>query len=85
LDFFISGVAARSAASLPGIQGNSAILFHQKIRQVINRHLARESEEMFDGSVELDGSYLGGTRKGKRAADKVVFLVFSSAMTRAEV
>jgi len=36
---------------------------------------ARASEEMLDGSVELDGSYLGGTRKGKKgrgAADKVV-------------
>jgi len=75
LEFFILGVTARSAASLPGIQGSSAILFHQKIRQIINWHLVRESEEMFDGSVELDESYLGGTRKDKRgrgAADKVV-------------
>jgi len=38
-------------------------------------HDLRESEEMFDGGVELDESYLGGTRTGKRgrgAADKVV-------------
>jgi len=30
LDFFILGVTARSAASLPGIQGNSAIFFIKK-------------------------------------------------------
>jgi len=76
LEFFVLGVTARSAASLLGIQSNSAILFfYQKIRQVINWHLARESEETFDGSIELDESYFGGVRKGKRgrgAADKVV-------------
>jgi len=85
LDFFILGVAARSAASLPGIQGNSAILFYQKIRQVINWHLVRESEEMFDGSVELDGSYLGGARKGKKGRGrliKLLLLASSSVMTR---
>jgi len=34
LEFFILEVTARLAASLPGIQIKSAILFHQKIRQI---------------------------------------------------
>jgi len=75
LELFVLEVTARSAASLLGIQSNGAILFYRKIRQAINWHLGRESEETFDGSIELDESYFGGVRKGKRgrgAADKVV-------------
>jgi len=69
LEFFIPGVTARSAASLPGIQGNSAILFHQKIRQVINWHLVRESEEMFDGSAEPDSIVCTDSWKAYNALD----------------
>jgi len=68
-------VTARSTADLFGIQPNTAILFYQKIRQVIAWHLAQESAQMLDGSIELDESYFGGTRKGKRdrgAAGKVI-------------
>ena len=42
---------------------------------VINHHLALAADEVFDGSVELDESYFGGHRKGRRgrgAAGKVV-------------
>ncbi|WP_421799466.1 transposase [Haemophilus haemolyticus] len=56
------------------IQANSAILFYRKIREVISYHLALEADEVFDGQIELDESYFGGHRKGKRgrgAAGKV--------------
>ncbi|EQA08460.1 insertion element IS1016 transposase, partial [Glaesserella parasuis 84-15995] len=59
-------VTARSAADLLGIQPNSAILFYRKIREVISYHLALEVDEVFDGQIELDESYFGGHRKGKR-------------------
>ncbi len=65
---------ARSAADLLGIQPNSALLFYRKIREVISYHLALEADEIFDGQIELDESYFGGHRKGKRgrgAAGKV--------------
>ena len=42
---------------------------------IISRHLAIEADEVLDGPVELDESYFGGKRKGKRgrgAAGKVV-------------
>ena len=42
---------------------------------IISRHLAIEANEVLDGPVELDESYFGGERKGKRgrgAAGKVV-------------
>ncbi|MDG6852809.1 IS1595 family transposase [Glaesserella parasuis] len=64
-------VTARSAADLLVIQPNSAILFYRKIREVISYHLALEADEVFDGQIELDESYFGGTRKGKRGRGAV--------------
>ena len=66
LEFFVLEVTARSAADILGIQPNSAALFYRKIREVIAYHLEQESHEIFDGVVELDESYFGGVRKGKR-------------------
>ena len=67
-------VTARSAADLLGIQSNSAALFYRKLREIITYQLALKEHEIFDGAVELDESYFGGARKGKRgrgAAGKV--------------
>ena len=75
LQFFVLEVTARSAADILGIQPNSAILFYRKIRMVISHYLALAADEIFEGSVELDESYFGGWRKGRRgrgAAGKVV-------------
>ena len=75
LEFFILEVTARSAADILGIQPNSAALYYRKIRQVIAYHLAQEAVEVFNREVEIDESYFGGVRKGKRgrgAAGKVV-------------
>lgn len=66
LEFFVLEVTARSAADLLGIQVNSAALFYRKVRAVITYHLEQEAHEMFEGAVELDESYFGGARKGKR-------------------
>ena len=75
LEFFVLEVTARSAANMLGIHPNSAVLFYRKIRQIIAFHLAKEAAEVFNGEVEIDESYFGGVRKGKRgrgAAGKVV-------------
>ena len=74
LEFFVLEVTARLAADLLGIQPNTSALFYRKLRQVISYHLALEATEVFDGCIELDESYFGGIRKGKRgrgAAGKV--------------
>ena len=74
LKFFILEVTARSASNLIGIHPNSAALFYKKVRTIIKAHLDEESKELFNGQIELDESYFGGTRKGKRgrgAAGKV--------------
>lgn len=66
LEFFVAEVTARTAANLLGIQPNTAVLFYHKIRQVIEYYLALEADEVFEGKIELDESYFGGHRKGKR-------------------
>ena len=74
LEFFVLEVTARSAANLLGVHPNTAALFYKKIRQIISFHLALQANEVFDGCIELDESYFGGVRKGKRgrgAAGKV--------------
>ena len=75
LEYFVLEVTARSAADILGIQPNSAALFYYKIREIISYNLELESAEYFAGEIELDESYFGGERKGKRgrgAAGKIV-------------
>jgi transposase len=75
LEYFVSQVTARTAADLLDIQPNTAALFYHKIREVIAYHLALQVHQMLGGEIELDESYFGGVRKGKRgrgAAGKVV-------------
>ena len=70
---FVGGVPARTAAELVGINRNSAILYYHKLREIIARKLA-EQAPFLAGAVEVDESYFGGVRKGKRgrgAAGKV--------------
>jgi transposase len=70
---FVAGVPARTAAELTGVSRNTAILFFHKLREVIAYKLAEETP-FLDGEIEVDESYFGGTRKGKRgrgAAGKV--------------
>ncbi len=86
LEYFVLEVTARSAANLLNITPNSAVLFYRKIREVIAYHLEQDSQEMFEGAIELDESYFGGVRKGKRgrgAAGKVA--VFGILKRRGKV
>ena len=64
LEMFVGGVPARTAAELVGVNRHSATLFYHKLREIIAVEL--EDESPFDGEVELDESYFGGHRKGKR-------------------
>ena len=75
LEFFVLEVTARSAANMLGLQANTAALFYRKIREVIVHHLSLQAQEVFMGSIELDESYFGGVRKGRRgraAAGKTI-------------
>jgi len=69
---FVAGTPARTAAELAGINRHSATLFYQKLREIIVAELADVFPE--HGAFEVDESYFGGARKGKRgrgAAGKV--------------
>src|SRR5436190_15240829 len=74
LTLFVAGATARTAADLVGVHRNTAALFVSKVRAVVAAHQERAMAEAFDGPMEIDESYFGGRRKGKRgrgAAGKV--------------
>ena len=71
---FVTGSTARCAAAVIGINKSSAAYYFHRLREIIAYHLWQESEEYFSGEIEVDESYFGGHRKGKRgrgAAGKV--------------
>lgn len=61
---FVAQATARTAADLAGINYHTAHLFYRKLRLLIVERMA--DEEPFDGEIEVDESYFGGVRKGKR-------------------
>lgn len=64
LSHFVAGATARTAAALAGVHKNTAALYFHRLRQIIWR--ATEDETPFAGEIEVDESYFGGRRKGKR-------------------
>jgi transposase len=72
-EFFVAGSTALTAAELVGVNKNTATLFYNKLRQIIVFGIDLEAI-VFEGPIEVDESYFGGHRKGKRgrgAAGKV--------------
>lgn len=72
IDYFVLEVPAIKAAKMLSINRHSAERIYTTIR--INMARECEKESPFGGEVEVDESYFGGKRKGKRgrgAADKV--------------
>ncbi len=54
------------AAAVVGVNRHTATLFFHKLRELISARLAEEAPELLSGEVEVDESYFGGRRKGKR-------------------
>ena len=72
IELFVAGATARIASSLVGVNKTTASYYFQRLRQLIYDH--SEHLELLEGEVEVDESYFGGRRKGKRgrgAAGKV--------------
>ena len=72
IELFVAGSTARTAASLVGVNSKTAVYYFQRLRKIIYLH--NDTSEQFAGEVEVDESYFGGSRKGKRgrgAAGKV--------------
>lgn len=71
LEHFVAGTTARAAAQLVGVQGRTASVFFQRLRQII---ASKQESFLLSGEIEADESYFGGVRKGRRgrgAAGKV--------------
>ena len=74
IEHFVAGTTARCAAFLVGINHKSATYYFMGLREIIAQQLSCETAHIFEGEVEVDESYFGGSRKGKRgrgAAGKV--------------
>ncbi len=63
---FVAGATARSVAELIGVNRHTATLYFYKLRKVIAKHLEAEAPDLLAGEIEVDESYFGGVRKGKR-------------------
>ena len=74
IEHFVAGTTARTTASLCGVNRKTAAFYFHRLREIIAFDLDAESEAMFVGEIEVDESYFGGKRKGKRgrgAAGKI--------------
>ena len=66
IEHFVAGTTARITASLCGVNRKTAAFFFHRLREVIACELEQEGLAMFAGEIEVDESYFGGVRKGKR-------------------
>jgi len=72
IEHFVAGTTARTVAVLVGVNKSTASYYFHRLREIICK--AVEDETPFSGEIEVDESYFGGRRKGKRgrgAAGKV--------------
>jgi transposase len=64
IEHFVAGSTARTTAEIVGVNKNTAQQFFYKLRELILLNQARN--DTFEGEIEVDESYFGGKRKGKR-------------------
>ena len=73
MEHFVAGTTARTAASLVGVNKSTAAYYFQRLRELVFRAV-EDDDPLPAGEIEVDESYFGGRRKGKRgrgAAGKV--------------
>ncbi len=71
---FVAGTMAQCATDLLSVNRKTAAYYYHRLREIMTFKLEESSDEVFFGEIEVDGSYFGGKRKGKRgrgAAGKV--------------
>ncbi|WP_458119399.1 IS1595 family transposase [Mannheimia haemolytica] len=64
IELFVAGVIARTVAELVNVNKTTAAYYFHRLRLLIYQHSPHL--EMFEGEIEVDESYFGGHRKGKR-------------------
>ena len=72
IEYFVAGTPARTAAELVGVNKSTAAYYFHRLREIIYQSI--EHETPLHGEIEVDESYFGGRRKGRRgrgAAGKI--------------
>ena len=64
IELFIAGATARTAASLVGVNKSTSSYYFHRLRELIYRN--DDDAGLLAGEIEIDESYFGGKRKGKR-------------------
>ena len=74
IEYFVAGSTARTAAELVSVNPKTAAYYFLRLREIISLELETRRDESLSGEIEVDESYFGGVRKGKRgrgAAGKI--------------
>ncbi|MCT8827526.1 IS1595 family transposase [Glaesserella parasuis] len=69
IELFVAGVTARTAAELVNVNKTTAAYYFYRLQLLIYQNSPHM--EIFEGEIEADESYFGGTRKGKRGRGAV--------------
>jgi transposase len=69
VEHFVAGTTARTAARLVRVNKTTAAYYYHRLRELIYRAMADTTP--FAGEIEVDESYFGGRRKGKRGRGAV--------------
>ena len=64
IEHFVSGSTASTAAKLINVNKTTASYYFHRLREIIA--LETQNEALLSGEFEVDESYFGGVRKGKR-------------------
>jgi len=64
MEHLVAGATSRTAASLVGLHKTTAAFYFHRLRGIIPQQ-SEDTSPVF-GEIEVDKSYFGGHRKGKR-------------------
>ena len=64
IELFVAGATARTAASLVGVNKSTSSYYFHRLRELIYRN--DDNAGLLAGEIEIDESYFGGKRKGRR-------------------
>jgi transposase len=77
IEHFVAGATARTASSLVGVNKTTAAFYFHRLREIIAER-SEDASPLF-GEIEVDESYFGGHRKGKRRTPIISAVPMSSA------
>ena len=64
IELFVAGSTARTSAQLVGVNKTTAAYYFHRLRELV--FLNSDDNILLEGEIEVDESYFGGSRKGKR-------------------